>query len=70
MVIMNRENFEGLEKKPLGVEEVNELVEPGDQELFVRLCFQQELSGFLDPDRRRVREDEGQRFGSLLKKPG
>jgi len=69
-VIVNREHVVGLEKKALYIEKVNELIEPGDQELFVRLCFQQELSGALDPDRLRVREDEGQRVSRLLEKPG
>src|SRR4030042_1030371 len=70
MLIMNGEDLEGLEKKTLCVEEVNQFVEPCDQELFVRLCFQQDLSGFLDPDRLRVRDDESQGFSRLLKKPG
>jgi hypothetical protein len=69
-VIVNRHNVVLLEKKPFGVEEVNELIEPCDQEFFVGSGFKRELSGFAGPDRLGLCEDEGERMSRLLEKPG
>jgi hypothetical protein len=67
-LIVNRKNVVGLKKQPLCVEKVDELIEQGDQELFARLCFQLDLSGLLEANGLRFREDEGERMSRLLKK--